>query len=155
MWVHPAAVCPDRCRGINHEKTSVEPPVHSSQIVTLVAISKRNYSCSFWNCRNCPCHDCITALLGTTSESQVPAPSAAPLHGDTAASTYAWPPAAPRSPGAHQWEKAEPQGWERWDRQPRLVLIKSFALTREHPNQIKSNGMERFINWPCTTRVNH
>lgn len=39
--------------------------------------------------------------------------------------------------------------------QPSLALIKSFALTSEHPNQIKTNGTERFINWSCTTRVNY
>lgn len=37
---------------------------------------------------------------------------------------------------------------------PSLVLIKSLASTSEHPNQIKTNGMERFINWPCITREN-
>lgn len=39
--------------------------------------------------------------------------------------------------------------------QPSLALIKSSALTCEHPNQIKTNGIERFINWSCITRVNY
>lgn len=36
---------------------------------------------------------------------------------------------------------------------PSLGLIKSLASTSEHPNQIKTNGMERFVGWPCITRV--
>lgn len=37
---------------------------------------------------------------------------------------------------------------------PSLGLIKSLASTSEHPNQITTNGMERFVGWLCITSVN-